>query len=126
DKEKGLKMRVLRAFYSANRPKNPLFHNQMKARIQRKFPSIARMLWELKTRDHARAAQLMQNWEATVFIRRICGRIMKDGPDPPLFTKHDCVLTTPDAVENVRGVVLDEFAKLGCTPSLKFEDYRAL
>ena len=66
---------------------------------------------------------MLQNFEATVFIYRVCGRIMKEKPDLFVATIHDSVLTTPENVEYVETVIRDEFAKLGVTPTLKREKY---
>jgi hypothetical protein len=121
--DKQVKRRVLVALYSRNKPKNPRFRNEMKARLKARFPSMAEMLTDLKRREHSRAAHLMQNWEATIFIYRICHRIMEKRPDTVIFTIHDSLLTTPDSVKYVKGVIQEEFANLGVCPSLKEERY---
>jgi hypothetical protein len=114
---------VLTAFYSRNEPRNKRFPSETKARIRSTFGEMADFLHALKRRDHTLAARLAQNWEATLFTHRVCGRILKERPDAPVFTIHDSVLTTPDSVGYVRSVILDEFARLGVTPSLKEERY---
>jgi hypothetical protein len=120
---KKVKRRLLTAYYSANKPKNPKYPNEMKRRLRAAFPLVARMLSELKRKDHARAAHLMQNYESAVFVKRICGRIVTERPGVLLVTKHDSILTTPDHVDYLRGMILDEFAALGVNPTLKVESY---
>lgn len=88
------------------------------------YPSMARMIHSLKSRDYRRAAWIMQNHEASIFIFLICGRIMKERPDLPIYTIHDSILTIPGEVEYVRSVILDEFKKLGVSPTLEEEHYR--
>jgi hypothetical protein len=98
----------------------------MKARLKAKYPAVARMLHDLKRRDHSRAACLMQNYEATLFIHRVCGRIMKERPDLILFTIHDSILTTRDNVAYVKRVFTEEFNRVGISPCLREEDYGAI
>jgi hypothetical protein len=117
-----LKVRVLAAFYSAI-GRRRRFPNTTRKRLQAKYPSVARVLHELKEEDHRRAAWTMQAFESCIFVKRVCGRLRRRHPDIPVFTIHDSVLTTPEFVPTVEAVILDEFGKLGLRPSLKREDY---
>jgi hypothetical protein len=54
-----------------------------------------------------------------VFIHRVCGRVLEERPGVPLFTIHDSLLTTPEHVGYVRGVIREEFAELGVRVTLK-------
>jgi hypothetical protein len=55
-----------------------------------------------------------------LFIYRICGRIMRERPRMALLTLHDSLLTSSKAdLDYIVGVILDEFRKLGVTPTLK-------
>jgi hypothetical protein len=116
------KRRVLVAFYRPNRSKGRAA-NLMLPRLRAQYPSVANMLREMKRKDHARAAHVMQNYEATLFIHVICNRIRGECPSLPLFTIHDSLLTTPEHVEYVKGIIREEFARLGVRPSLKEERY---
>ncbi len=42
-----------------------------------------------------------------------------------IATIHDSIMATPEHAETVRGVMLEEFEKLGVCPRLKIEDYGA-
>jgi hypothetical protein len=116
------KARVLTVFYKPN--KRGKYPNEMAARLRRRYPSVMRMLKALKRHDYRHAARLMQNFEATMFIRRICGRLMRERPDVPVFTKHDAILTTPEHAMAVMQIIKEEFGKVGIQPHLKREAYR--
>jgi hypothetical protein len=112
DRERA-KRRFLTTLYDKNRPRTA---------IDDLCPSLAAMLRKLKARDYRHASHVMQNAEATLFIHDACGRIMRERPELPVFTIHDSILTVPSAVEHVRTVVLDEFARLGVRPKLRIEE----
>jgi hypothetical protein len=78
----------------------------------------------VKGKNYRHSAYLLQNLEATLFIYKICGRIMREKPALPLYTVHDSLLTTREHVEYVRSVILDEFRKLGIHPTLHEEHYQ--
>jgi hypothetical protein len=98
------------------------FPNLLKVRFRNRYPSVAQMLRELKRKNYRTSAWVMQHFEATLFIFIICGRIARERPGTVIVTIHDCLLTTPDAVEYVQSVVLDEFGKLGVHPTLHVKD----
>jgi hypothetical protein len=116
------KARVLTVLYKSN--KWGRFPNEMAARLKRKYPSVMAMLKALKRHDYRHAARLMQNLESTMFIRRVCGRLMRERPDVPVLTKHDSILTTPEHAETVVQIIKEAFIKLGIKPHLKREVYR--
>jgi hypothetical protein len=93
-----VKLRLLCARYR-NPKAEGRFPNGMWRRLCLRFPSVARVLTEVKEKDYRRAAWLMQNYESTVFIKRVCGRIKKERPGVPLLTWHDCVGTIPEHAE---------------------------
>jgi hypothetical protein len=99
------------------------FRSNLKSRFEARFPSIAKMLREVKKRNYRHSSWVMQNYEATIFIYTICNRIRAERPEVPLFTIHDSLLTVPGEVEYVESIIMDEFRKLGIRPTLKREDY---
>jgi hypothetical protein len=76
-------------------------------------PPLYDMLAELKHNDHAHAALLMQNLEATMFIHRICGRLAREEPNMPLFTLHDSLLVPSTCLPALRAIIVEEFARIG-------------
>jgi hypothetical protein len=101
----------------AMRASKAAFLKQFKER----YPSMAEMFVKLKARNHARAAWLLQNYESTMFIYKICGRIMRERRDMFVATIHDSILTLPKDAGYVEGVIMDEFKQVGVTPKLKKE-----
>lgn len=87
-------------------------------RFRARYPEIAAMLRELKRKDYRRSAWILQNCEATIFVEGICKRVLKQMPDAPILTVHDCLLTTPENAQAVGAILLDEFNRLGCHPML--------
>jgi len=67
---------------------------------------------------HKHLARCLQNLEATMFMR-ICARIMREKPETIIILIHDAILTTADAEDYVRSVIMDEFRKVGMVPTLK-------
>jgi hypothetical protein len=102
------------------KPKNNNL-GRLELRMRRLFPPIMAMLDDMKRKDHGRAARIMQTFESTLFIHRICGRIMRERPGTLVVTKHDAIGTTPDAKEYVLAIIKEEFAKVGLTPTLHGE-----
>lgn len=92
-------------------------------RLTDEYPSIATLLREVKKKDYRKAAHLMQNIEATVFIGTIANRIMQERPELPVVTIHDSILTTADGLEHVRRTIEKVFAKMNVRPTLKQENY---
>lgn len=110
--------RVKRGFMSVLMGPNR-YRGPVKAAFAARYPTVAGMLRDLKRKEHARAAWLLQNLEATVFIHAVCGRLMDRRPDLPVFTVHDCLFTVPGGLASVRAAVLEEFGQLGVVPTLK-------
>ena len=97
--------------------------SEMRDRFNEKYPTIASILAALKQYDFRRPSWLMQSRESTLFIGRVCRRIMKERPNIPLATVHDSFLTTAEHADYVEAVALEEFAKLGVQPTFKRETY---
>jgi hypothetical protein len=113
DRER-VKKAFLTIMFGPNRYRSP-----MKTAFAGAYPAIARMFHELKRKDHTRAAWIMQNREARIFISAICGRIREERPSLPVYTIHDGVYTVPDGLEYIRRVIESTFGRLGVKPCLR-------
>ena len=118
-----------------HRVKNELFKvlfgsNHLKSRMKdvfkELFPSVAEVIRVHKTKDYRFLPRLLQNIEANFIINTVCRRIMLEMPEVPVFTIHDSILTTRPYVEAIRQIMIDEFARLGLTPTLHQKDYGEL
>lgn len=117
------KRRFYRVLFGRNRPRNSRFPNLLKARFRQRFALVADVLRELKRKNYRHSSHVLQNYEATLFIHVICGRVRAERPDVALYTIHDSMLTTSDQVAYVRGVIREELARLGVTPTIKETSY---
>lgn len=99
-------------------------HTQSKYKelFREEFPIVYEIVADLKRKDHAHLAHYLQRAESSVMIHRICRRLMEDSPDAPVLTIHDSISTTPDHVDTVLGVMREEFAGLGLTPTFHIGD----
>jgi hypothetical protein len=98
------------------------WRNQLELRFKNRFPSVYAMLEEIKKTDYRRAAWLLQNYESTILIHRICGRIMREHPTMFITPIHDCIATTRENVGKVSEIIKEEFAKLGVNCRLKVKE----
>ena len=74
-------------------------------------------------RSHAMLPRKIQRMESDFVIKTACGRLMRKHPHVFIATIHDSIMTTPEHVETVCDVMMEEFEKLGVCPRLKIEDY---
>lgn len=115
---KWAKQRFFEVIFGKTRATSP-----MKSMFAADFPNVAEVVRAHKKKDYRHLPRLLQNIEANFIINTVCRRIMNEIPDAPIFTIHDSVLTTRQFVEPIRTIMMDEFARLGLTPSLHEKDY---
>ena len=85
------------------------------------FPTVADVANDVKKKDYRRLAQLLQTYESTLMIYRVCERIRLEKPGVPIFTIHDSIMTTPENVETVKAYIRQAFREVGLSVSLKEE-----
>jgi len=102
--------------------------------VEEAFPSVFSVLryfkddgefnrslpWYNRKKPHATISVMLQFVESYLVIDKVCSRISKDHPEIPIFTVHDCILTTPENETIVReymGKVIE--ALVGVKPKLK-------
>lgn len=94
------------------------YESKSRAEFQKAFPAVLAMLDQIKAKEPRQLAWQLQRSESNFVIDTCCRRISTDRPDVPLLTIHDSITTTADHVDFVKGVMLDEFGRLGITPTL--------
>lgn len=97
--------------------------HQFSAAFTERFPTVAGVISELKDKDHRRLAHYLQRCESAAVIHGVCERLRVDRPDVPVWTIHDCVMTTKSNAEAVRTVVRDQFAGMSLSPSVSEQDF---
>ena len=116
-----VKTELFKVLFGSNHLKS-----RMKDVFKELFPSVAEVIRVHKTKDYRFLPRLLQNVEANFIINTVCRRIMLEMPEVPVFTIHDSVLTTRLDMEPIRQIMIDEFARLGLTPTLHQKDYGTL
>jgi hypothetical protein len=114
-----------RALFSSNN--SPSQKTAVKRRFDQEFPDMARFFREAKygrptktnPKPHNKLARMAQKAEVNFVIFTVCERIRKERPECWLTTIHDSVLCRPRDGEYVRGVMLEEFDRLGFCPRLE-------
>jgi len=73
--------------------------------------------------QHGRLACLLQSIESEIILDRVCKRVWKEGNQQvPIFTIHDCVVTTVGNEEFVAKIMDEELTKcIGLRPPLELE-----
>lgn len=87
--------------------------------FRRLFPTMFDLLIDLKAGQYQRSSRMMQKLEAHFVYDRICGRIEAERPQIFLGTIHDALATTPENAEYVRRVMIEEFRRVGVTPTIR-------
>lgn len=116
-----VKTEMFEVLFGSNR-----LQSRMKDIFGEMFPGVAEVILVHKRKDYAFLPRLLQNIEANFIINGVCRRLMVEMPDAPVFTIHDSVLTTRPFVEPIRQILVEEFARLGLTPTLHEKDYGTL
>jgi hypothetical protein len=97
-------------------------HSKMNILFRQLFPTVHRFIINQKQGGYEKLAQRMQQRESCYMIGQVCTRLMQHHPQIPVITIHDSVLTTPEHVETVHRVMLEEFTRLGIKPVIRIEE----
>jgi hypothetical protein len=89
-----------------------------------KFPAIENLFRYIKKDDNANLPNLLTRIESFIMLDCVAPRIIKEFPEVPFLTKHDCVLPVgimiTDRVEEIKALISDEIKKLiGISPKFK-------
>jgi hypothetical protein len=113
-----VKFRFMLCFYSPNKT----YSGGMKTAFKSRFPKMYRLINRLKMTHHNTLALLLQRVESILVLDKVCGRIIQEKPNVPLFTIHDSILTTPDNVDYVQSVMKEVFEQyIGVAPKMSVE-----
>jgi hypothetical protein len=104
------------------------YRSEIKFRFGQLYPTVSQFLYDLKTKNslpredrYKYPSHLLQNFEASLFIGRICRRLMKERPDIPVLTLHDSLYSTKQFVDDLLRLMQEEFARIGLLPTFKME-----
>jgi len=67
---------------------------------------------------------LLQRLESKFILEHICKKISEEYPDAPLLPVHDCINTTQEYADVVKGIMIRELKQqTGIEPGVKLEEY---
>jgi hypothetical protein len=101
--------------------RNTFFGKYISRQFREMFPSIARLIEEIKKEDYRKLAWMMQRAESNLMINTICRRIMDEYPNCFIATIHDSILTIEENVPKIKKIMLEEFKNVGLLPSMRVE-----
>lgn len=99
------------------------YPNKFHSLFRDRFPFVAEVIGSLKEKDHRRLSHHLQRCESAAVIHGVCERLRVEHPEVPLWTIHDCVMTTKPYLEPVRTVVREQFAAMSLKPSISERDF---
>jgi len=113
-----IKYRMMLCLYS----KNGGYSGGLKTVFKKYFPKLYGLICELKNTKHNTLAILLQRIESHLILDVICKRISEERPTLPLFTIHDCIVTTVGNEQYVAAVIKEEMEKfVGVPPMVSFD-----
>jgi hypothetical protein len=93
--------------------------------FRRLFPNVYEVVCEIKRKDYRHLAHVLQRVESSLIVNRVARRCMEEMPETFVATIHDSILTTPDAAEAVKAIMMQEFAGVGLAPTIRIDDLGA-
>ncbi len=84
------------------------------------YPEVMHVYLQIKQCYFKDLCRLLQRTESIAMIGFVCKRLQKEYPQIPLFTLHDCLITTADNEDIIMKVMQEEITKyVGFTPKMK-------
>ena len=71
----------------------------------KRWPTVASRIELLKRGDYRQAAMELQRAESEIMIQGVCADLMRDHPEMPILTVHDCLLVPPAHAETARNAI---------------------
>jgi hypothetical protein len=88
-----------------------------------RYPHVWELIRKQKKGNYRALAWEMQRAESRLMIDTVVHRFYLEYPHIPIITVHDSILTTPQHVETVKRIMVEEFARLGLHPTIKTTSY---
>lgn len=82
------------------------------------FPNVFKVVLQLKSKDKDEFNKRLQNMESHLIIDTITQRIMNERKGMFLTTIHDGIMVKESEADYMKGVMEDEFSKIGLVPSI--------
>jgi hypothetical protein len=89
------------------------------------YPNEAHLFELAKKAYYKDLCMLLQRIEATAILGYVCKRLLKDHPEIPIFTLHDCLVTTAGNETLVKQIMEEEIKQfMGIVPGMKIKDWK--
>lgn len=89
--------------------------------IQRDFPTISGFILAAKAQRHQALACLLQRLESELMIDGLGNRLRNDYPNEPIQPIHDALMVKDAFAPTAKGLIVEQFARLGVQPTVKQE-----
>jgi len=90
--------------------------------FKNRFPTVYEVFSLLKRNYKEGLSILLQRIESYIVLDVICQRIRQERPDMPIFTIHDCIITTVENEDYLWKIMEEELTEIiGHKPTLKPE-----
>src|SRR6185312_9661047 len=84
------------------------------------FQEIVDIYKHIKLYNNADLSRVLQRIESTAVLEFACQEIGKESPETPLFTLHDCLVTTTEYIDRVDALFKSSIAEfIGVKPHTK-------
>jgi hypothetical protein len=91
--------------------------------FKKRFPNVLRWIDKQKRDNRGGLAKKMQTLESKVVIGGVVRALAEKYADVPFATIHDSLLILPEHVGLIRGLLAEEFGKVGVRPTMREEHY---
>ena len=82
-----------------------------KAVFKETFPTVWALIGIIKNGNHKDLAKLLQRKEADLILNVVCKRLREKSKTTPVFTIHDCVITTTENLTLLETIIKEELFK---------------
>lgn len=116
---------------TASAKKNIMYHlfrdpsypeSRIEPYLQKHYPQFYQFVADFKGNRHdggVKLAMEMQKAELSLVVDGLCKRILEERPETFILTIHDSLLVEPQDTLWVETCFMDEFQKLGVTPTIR-------
>lgn len=90
------------------------------------YPDVSSIIEDIKAVDHKNMSKLLQRIEATAMLKYVCRTLRDNHSDAPVFTLHDCIVTTQAHALLVEQVMFQHIGGfIGIQPTVELTPWSA-
>ncbi|RZK17013.1 MAG: hypothetical protein EOO43_13910 [Flavobacterium sp.] len=112
DQQRGIaKDLMIRSLFAKTNTSYHKRYNSVWSIMKRRHPEAVEIFEFIKSYEHLDMARLLQRIESIFVIDTVCKRLNEDYPKIPIFTLHDCIVTTVGNEALVDQIIKEEMEK---------------